>query len=84
MNCVEDSFTQNMLKIIVYSVEKEAKIQCKSRDHPTKRQQRLIDSARCSNGVKNAHHKCTQRAIKYIVDSIDMKDNHKKLGYICW
>lgn len=74
-----------MLSVLINTIRRESRVQCKKTvdGRPTKKQEKLISAASCSNVVQGAHVKCINRAIYFVTDSIAIKENKRKLAFIC-
>lgn len=85
-SCLKSNeFTRSMLSIMMNTIRRESKIQCRrtADGRPSKKQEKLIGAAVCANSVKEAHQRCINQATYFITDTISMKENRRKLAYIC-
>lgn len=87
--CVDNNFTKNMLTVLVHTIRREVRNQCKPNmgNIPTtqasKKQTKLFESAECANSVKPEHQQCINQTLYILQDSIEILDPKEKLGFIC-
>ena len=84
-NCMPNSLSQSFAIMIFTTILKNAGTLCDTTTGlPTKQQALLLESAKCSNSVKDAHQKCTNMGINYMLDAAKMNNFNYRLAHICW
>ena len=84
--CEIDAFSKNTLSILVITIKRESKQICRipPDGKPTKKQQVLLRSSKCSNTVKTEHQQCINNTILQLQSSNYIQDPNVKIPYICW